>query len=288
MLVESTSGYVGGSTRRGVPAARLRKHVTAGKSVDHTDSLPPELRAKIASMLADEDLGRLKTSNKKWMETVNDVNSRRKAERIAKQIRTIKTLWSNPEKWKGAPMKEFEYIENKNEDEYGRPHKNHKPEFKDVEIRFHATNIPDFTEFEEIDGSNKIFKERGSLPSYYGILEDYNQKELVYLTTQYTRDPFRIIYTIISGFSPTQRVHMVDLYWQTYGLPEDQRLYYPNWLNDKMFHQFSRACELCDHSGKNIETIDSIYYKYVAEGDHTDDIIKPDGTVRGGGGRGGS
>ena len=90
MSTEATAGYGAGSARRESQVLKPRKHATAGKAVDHTNKLPLELRSKIASMLPAGDLDKLKTSNQRWLETVNHM----KAGRLAAIPNTIKDLWS--------------------------------------------------------------------------------------------------------------------------------------------------------------------------------------------------
>ena len=99
MSTEATAGYGAGSARRESQVLKPRKHATAGKAVDHTEKLPLELRTKIASMLPAGDLSQLRSSNKRWMKTVNAMH-------LTKIPNTIKDLWSNPEKWKRR--REFE------------------------------------------------------------------------------------------------------------------------------------------------------------------------------------
>lgn len=91
MSTEPTAGYGSGSTRRESQVLRPRTHTTAGKAVDHTENLPPELRNKIASMLPSKDLRQLKLSNKQWMKTANYVNARRQAD-ILKTKKEFKEL----------------------------------------------------------------------------------------------------------------------------------------------------------------------------------------------------
>ena len=217
MSTEATAGYGAGSARRESQVLKPRKHATAGKAVDHTEKLPLELRTKIASMLPAGDLRQLRSSNKRWMKTVN-------AMQLTKIPKTIKDLWSNPLKWK------------------------RRREFEHSIIWFKSHYDTRWT-----DGSGDMFfMADPTLPfPYYNqpgwLMKDYNQNPMLALETHYRKPPFQITYTIIAGRSHLPWVHAVELFRREGPGKYDMKC---------------RACELCEHNGETIKSIDSIFYDY--------------------------